>query len=128
MGKKYIIDTSTIIRLITNAGFFKADDRRFLLNLSRENTFLSFISVIELMSFQVDDDSQIKLREEFVSRFRIIYVDNSIVKQTIEIKKNHRIKTPDAIIAATSILEQLTLITLDKDFYKVDGLGLYFPH
>ena len=40
----------------------------------------------------------------------------------INIRKNYKLKLPDAIIAATAIYHKATLITNDKVFYKIDKL------
>lgn len=59
----------------------------------------------------------------------VLGLSDDIVEQTIEIKKENKIKTPDAIIAATAILNQLTLILRNtKDFYEIDGLEVLNPH
>ena len=38
------------------------------------------------------------------------------------------IKTPDAIIAATAVVYNRTLITSDKDFNNIHGLEVIDPH
>ena len=54
------------------------------------------------------------------------YVDwNSKLKdQTIELKKQYGIKLPDYIIAATSIVYGIHLVTADKGFAKINELDL----
>ena len=47
-----------------------------------------------------------------------------IKEQTIELRKKHSIKLPDAIIAATSLVYGLPLVTADKGFSKIDELDL----
>jgi len=42
-----------------------------------------------------------------------------IVKQTIQLKQEYKIKTPDAIIAATALTHTLTLITRNTDDFKM---------
>ena len=46
----------------------------------------------------------------------------------IEPRRKVSIKLPDAVIAATALLHDLTLVTRNvKDFEKVDGLRIYNP-
>lgn len=54
------------------------------------------------------------------------YLDwNSKLKdKTIEIRKKYIIKLPDAIIAATSIIYGIPLVTADKGFSRVEELDL----
>ena len=47
-----------------------------------------------------------------------------IRKIAIEIKQQIKIKTPDAIIAATSRYLQIPLVTSDKDFKTIPGIEL----
>lgn len=49
-----------------------------------------------------------------------------IKEKSIDIRNNHKLKIPDAIIAATSIVYNIPLITSDKDFEKVKELDLVF--
>lgn len=52
-----------------------------------------------------------------------------IVEQTIAIRKAHKTKLPDAIIAATAIVYDLTLITHNtQDFKNIPNLTVCDPH
>jgi toxin FitB len=52
-----------------------------------------------------------------------------IVEQTILLRKKHKIKTPDAIIAATALVHDLTIITRNSgDFEKIEGLKTVNPY
>ena len=58
----------------------------------------------------------------------MLSITGSIVRQTILLRKQYRMKTPDAIIAATAIVHSLTLISRNgKDFGKIAGLSLLDP-
>ncbi|MDR0811675.1 MAG: PIN domain-containing protein, partial [Paludibacter sp.] len=47
------------------------------------------------------------------------------IKQTVkQIRKAHRIKLPDAIIAATAIYLDIPLVTFDSDFENIEDLKL----
>lgn len=54
----------------------------------------------------------------------MLSITNEVKKKTIELRKKYNIKLPDAIIAATAIENDLTLITADKGFEKVEELKL----
>jgi len=41
-------------------------------------------------------------------------LDDEIKLKTVEVRKNHKLKLPDAIIAATALKKDLTLISSDK--------------
>jgi len=70
------------------------------------------------------------LIEEFVTLATIIPLDKTVASKTIELRRKHRkLKLGDAIIAATAILYQLTLITNNtKDFVNIKNLKIIDPH
>jgi hypothetical protein len=49
------------------------------------------------------------------SGFTVVAVDERIANQAVTIKRRHGLKTPDAIIAATALVENATLVTRDQD-------------
>jgi len=52
-------------------------------------------------------------------------LEENIILETIQIRKKHNIKLPDAIIAATCLVNNFSLITNNtKDFDKITGLHL----
>jgi len=66
--------------------------------------------------------------EKFLSNATIFYIDEIIEKKAIEIKQKHKIETPDGIIGATALVNEMTLITRNEvDFKKISGLKIYNP-
>jgi predicted nucleic acid-binding protein len=58
-------------------------------------------------------------------------IDTNVVidYQTIAIRKSNKTKLPDAIIAATALVNELTLITRNTaDFKNITGLNLLDPY
>jgi predicted nucleic acid-binding protein len=54
----------------------------------------------------------------------VFNLDEEIILETINIRKKYAIKLPDAIIAATCLLNNCQLITNNtKDFSKIEGLS-----
>jgi len=52
-----------------------------------------------------------------------------VINQCVAIRKNKKIKTPDAIIAATALADNFTIITNnEKDFANISGLKFVNPH
>ena len=47
-----------------------------------------------------------------------------INKLTISLKQQHKIKLPDALIAATAIFHSLPLLTFDKGFSQIKSMDL----
>lgn len=88
------------------------------------NFGISFISEVELLGFKgIKKTEEIKLKELISDTFTIDW-NLKIKEQTIELRKKYSIKLPDAIIASTSLVYGLPLVTADKGFSKIDELDL----
>jgi predicted nucleic acid-binding protein len=59
-----------------------------------------------------------KILSNFVDRSIILSLDNNIVKVTIDLCRQSKIKLPDAIIAATTLVHNLTLLTRNENDFK----------
>ena len=56
-------------------------------------------------------------------------LSNDIADECIIIRKVHKTKLPDAIIAATALVNNLTLITRNiSDFKNIEDLKVINPH
>ena len=88
------------------------------------NFGISFISEVELLGFQgLSTSEEIKLKELINDCFQIEW-NTKIKDKTIQLKRKYNIKLPDAIIAATSLVYDLPLVTADKAFSKIEELDL----
>jgi predicted nucleic acid-binding protein len=123
MGKSYLIDTNIIIdfsenRLPLNAKLFVAE-------VIDNEPNISIINKIELLGFSLVTSEII----EFTDSANIINLTEDITNKTIKLRKNRKIKLPDAIIAATALAHNLTLISRNtKDFDGIDGLEFINPY
>jgi len=67
--------------------------------------------------------------ENFIALADVIEINKTIINQTILLRKAHPIKLPDAIIAATAIVHNLTLISHNtKDFINIKRLRILDPY
>ena len=53
-----------------------------------------------------------------------INISDEIKEKTIEIRKKYKTKLPDAIVAASAIVNNIPLITADKGFNQIKELNL----
>jgi predicted nucleic acid-binding protein len=89
---------------------------------------LSFISAIELQVWNPVNADDLIIYNKFVEGSNIIMMDDEIMQLTIAIRKKQKLKIPDAIIAATAITNNFTLVSdNDVDFKKVKGLKYINP-
>ena len=82
------------------------------------------ISELELLSFHgitSEEENNIRL---FLLNCKEISLTDEIKEKTIEIRKKYKTKLPDAIVAASAIVNNLPLITADKGFNQIEELNL----
>ena len=90
--------------------------------------FFSFISEIEVLSFNKITNLEEETVINLLNSFSKIGINKEIEKITISIRKKKIIKIPDAIIAASAIYTNSTLVTRNtKDFNNIVGLKLINP-
>jgi predicted nucleic acid-binding protein len=127
MAKSYLIDTSAIIKYL-NGSLPKAG-LKFIDGIVDNDSSVSFISEIELQVWNPPNASDLGVYQLFVYQAEVIGIDDAIIAETIRIRKSHKLKLPDALIAATASVNRLTLIAdNDKDFGKVNGLQYLNPY
>jgi len=82
---------------------------------------------MEILGFAVTPDVQ-DILQKLITASLVYSLTESVVKNTIELRKQLRIKIPDAIIAATALTENMVLVTHNKkDFIIISGLSLIDP-
>jgi predicted nucleic acid-binding protein len=65
---------------------------------------------------------------QFTKNAFVIALNDVIATETINLRKKHKIKLPDAVIAATAIVLNLTSVTSNVDDFKnIDGLNILNP-
>jgi predicted nucleic acid-binding protein len=120
---RYLIDSNIIIYIT------KEDKKAFAfmeqLYADKSKDFLcSVITEAELFSTKISEPNQ-KIIEGVLSEADIIEVTSDIARKAGEIRakgydKGYKIKLPDALIAATAIIENALLVTHNvADFYKI---------
>jgi len=117
MGKGYLIDTNTLVDAQTKK--MPQKGLVFMANAVNEDFTISFVSYIEFIGYK----DATKEMEEFIALANVIEINKAIIDKTVAIRKSRRIKLPDAIIAATAIIHDRTLITRNIiDFANIKGL------
>lgn len=108
----YLIDTNILIYHLSNV----ANATQFL-DSHRGKMYISTVTVIEVLSFAVSDDILKETQDFLKDNFVWLDVSRDVVFESAKIRRTKKTKTPDAIIGATALCHQLTLVTRnDKDF------------
>jgi predicted nucleic acid-binding protein len=69
---------------------------------------------MELLSYSAITPNEIQTIGSFLNRMTYLAITPDIENETIEFRRTHKTKLPDAIIAATALHHQLELLTMDK--------------
>jgi len=119
MGLKYLLDSNVIIdyfgdRLPQITGDI----------IENSEIFAASISQIEVLGFKMDAEIELNFLD-FFSTVINFELDEQIINQSIQIRKFKKIKLGDAIIAATALVHDLTLITRNlNDFKGIEKLKI----
>ena len=126
MGTRFLLDTNSVIYFVD--GILPTSARDFLkIELSIEAN-LSVISQIELLGWIPPQGKSLVPVENFVSKTTIYPLSNAVVQKTIDIRRSRKIKLPDAIIAATALVHNFTIISRNmSDFSGIAGLTCLDP-
>lgn len=111
----FLLDTNTIIYLIND---------RLAMPLPAGRYGVSVITEIELLSFpdlKVDEEQRIRA---FLAVADRVAVSEPIRDQAIALRRLHRLKIPDAIIAATAMVGNAVLFSNDGKLASIPNLQL----
>ena len=124
--EQYLIDTNVVSDYFTAS--FPAGGLKLMDTVFDSVPNISVITQIELLCWQTDTLNELKVKE-FISDSVIIEINPDVVSLCVDIRRGKKIKTPDAIIAATVLAYDLTLITNnEKDFSHIKGLKIVNPY
>lgn len=127
MGIAFLWDTNTAIYFMQQQ--FPATAEKFIDNLLvDQQPCISAITEIELLCWKTVDEKDLAILHNFIEDTFVIELELPIKFKTAEVRKQHKIKLPDAIIAATALVYDLTLITRNiADFKNIIGLKVVDP-
>lgn len=116
-GNNWLVDTNILIALTSGR-------KDISTLLEDKNIYISVISEIELLSWPKLSKKDIKLLEDMISFLTVIELNRYVKTEAINLRRKHGIKLPDALVAASSISNDLPLLTYDKGFKSISGLNL----
>ena len=123
--EQYLIDNNIISHYL--AGTYSSNCLEFISKVFDAIPNISVITEIEALSWVHIDKVKEAIIKELVSDSNVISINSKIVEICVAIRRSKRIKTPDAIIAATALAFDLTLISSDNIFESIKELKLINP-
>ena len=115
INNSFVLDTNVIIDLV----------EKKTVSLPKGERFFSVITEMELFSSPaLTQDAEIE-RRNFLSKMIFVPFKDSIKNEAIRIRRfgSPRLKLPDAIIAASAIILDATLVTNDETMLHLDWPG-----
>jgi hypothetical protein len=126
MGDKYLIDTNIAIHFLN--GDLPENALKVVEPAMTSECNLSVISRIEVLAWQFPDEDKLRQAEKFLFASKVYRMTDDIADQAIIVRRACRVKLPDAIIAATAIVHNMTLLSRNEsDFSKIPGLNYINP-
>lgn len=83
---------------------------------------VSFVTEIELLSYPDLTEADELVIRDFLAKIQIVGLNQEIKDRTISLRKGRRLKTPDALIAATAIVYDTCVLTNDTQFQRIGEL------
>ena len=125
MARGYLLDSNVIIGYL--AAKIPIAGMNAVSSIVDNVPLISVISQIEVLRFNDVPENE-KVLVDFIDSATIHPLSPGIVRRTITLCKQTKMKVPDAIIAATALEEKLILATRNVDDFKnVSGLELFNP-
>ena len=118
-GLNFFTDTNILLYLLKG-------DQTVKELLNQKRIYISFITEIELLTFQNLTSSEKRIINKLLSDCTIIGINSEIKRYSIEFKLKYFLKIPDAIIAATSAHLEIPLVTGDKHFKNIKETDIIF--
>jgi len=116
-GVDYLIDTNILLYILQG----NAHVQYFA---QEEILAVSCITEMEILGrFHISEQEK-RVITKVLAHCNIIDISYTIKQLAIQIRQNTKVKLPDALIAATAMQQNLTLVTADKGFSKVADLDL----
>ncbi len=126
VSEGHVFDSNILIYHIN--GQLDATMEQALCRCFEKPAYISTITSMEVLSWPGHSDESVEMTSAFLGVFDEIAIDSAIKFAAIKIRRNYRLKLPDAIIAATALQLGLPLVTRNiKDFKGVPELKLRNP-
>ena len=113
-GNRYLLDTNILLYLI---------GKKIPVDALPEGEFsVSFVTELEVLSYPSITPQEEHQLKRLLHDIPVIDITAEIKERTIDLRKKYNLRLPDAIIAATAIQIDATLVTNDKAFSLVQEI------
>jgi predicted nucleic acid-binding protein len=126
-GKKcYLLDTNVIIYYLQ--GYYEVEAVFADIESGIAEGKISVITKIEALAFPgltYKEEGRVK---QFLMNFEVVELTDGVIERAIGLRKQYKVRLPDALVAATAMEKEAVLITRNvKNFEKIGGLQVENP-
>jgi len=114
MVLRRVLDTNAILYLLGG---------KVAQGLPAGEYLISVISEIELLSYPLLETSAQSKIQDFLSEVTIVELTREVKNLAISLRREHQVKLPDAIVAATALSVGAVLVTNDVKLLHVPRLS-----
>ncbi len=111
---RFLLDTNAVLYLLGGRLAHPLPDGTY---------FLSVISELELLAYPALTPGEDERIKAFLQDITIVELNNAVKSHAIELRKHHGLKLPDAIIVATAITINATVLTNDQRLLSLSTLS-----
>ena len=109
----YVLDTNIVLYFLGG---------RLAQGLPDGTISISVITEMELLSYPGLSQADEKQIKDFIGKVNLIDLTPNIRSEAVRLRQRHRLKLPDAIIAATAVTLGATILTNDLKLANLSGL------
>lgn len=109
----FVLDTNIFILLFNN----QLDEA-----IPQGRLGFSVITEIELLSFARLSEADERLIRQHLQALVRLPLNQAVSQQTISLRRQYRLKTPDAIVVASALVADAELVTNDQQLLRLDGV------
>ena len=120
VGIKVLFDTNILIDYMNGIDLAKAEIGRY------QDSAISIITWMEVMAgSNAEDEARIRA---FLAVFRCLPITTEVVERAFAVRKQRKLKLPDAIILATAETADRLLITRNTRDFPADDPAVRVPY
>jgi predicted nucleic acid-binding protein len=118
---KAVFDTNILIDYLNGIEAAKQELDRYATRL------ISIITFIEVMAGAGEPAEERAVRG-FLGAYQVIDLSAEIARETIALRKSHRLKIPDAVVYATARIQGCNLVSRNMKDFKPDWPDVRVPY
>jgi len=115
-----VFDTNIVIDALNGAGQADEEYARY------ERVLISLITWMEVMVGAEGDETE--LRDFLGTQFEIVPLDAVTAENAVQLRRDHHIRLPDAIIWGTAKTHNAILVTRNTKDFKSEWESIRFPY